>query len=393
MAQPTADFQIEALLIPPLKVFPQMILSEVLEIMNIRLRCATTQSVDSRSQETQLDRQKREAGCALVIDDRDRLIGILTERDVVQLTISTIDLHTTTIAEVMTSPVFSFPENELTDLFVVYNFMKRHRIRHLPIVNSLDCVQGLVTISSLRRVISQSYFLRFRQVNEIMTPQVVTVLPTDTIRAAAQRLATYKISCIVVVEANALNLDDQGIKLDKRISSKPIGIITERDILQMKVLGLNFDTVIVQDVMSTPLTCVMTTDSLGTVQELMYKLKVRRLVVTTAQGQLAGIITETNLTRVLDPLELYGVLEILQLQVSHLTESRDYLLESQHFNLELALKNNEFNLVYQPIINLQTNEVFGAEALIRWHSNHGEISPSLFIPWAEKTGFIIELGY
>jgi EAL domain-containing protein (putative c-di-GMP-specific phosphodiesterase class I)/CBS domain-containing protein len=394
MAQSTADFQTEALLIPPLKVSPQTLLSEVLEIMNIRLRCATTQSVDPRSQESQLDRHKREAGCALVIDAYDQLVGILTERDVVRLTISNIDLQTTTIAEVMTSPVFSFPEHELTDLFVVYNFMKRHRIRHLPIVNAHDRVQGLVTISSLRRVINQSYFLRFRQVAEIMTPQVVTVLPTDTIRAAAQRLAAYNISCIVVVEANKLNLDTPGIKLDKRIFSKPIGIITERDILQMKVLGLNFDTVKVQDVMSTPLTCVLTTESLGTVQELMYKLKVRRLVVTTAQGELAGIVTETNLTRVLDPLELYGVLEILQLQVSNLTESRDYLLESQHFNLELALKNNEFSLVYQPIINLQTDEIFGAETLIRWFSPpYGQISPTLFIPWAEKTGFIIELGY
>jgi len=394
MAQPSSDFQYETLLIPPLKVSPQMILGEVLETMNIRMHCSTGQPTTPRSHESQGDQHKRDSGCVLVMDDRDKLMGILTERDVVRLSISSIDLSTTTIAEVMTTPVFSFLEEELTDLFVVYSFMKRHQIRHLPIVNRIGIVQGLVTISSLRRVINQSYFLRFRQVGEIMTPQVVTVLPTDTIQAAAQRLATYNISCIVVVEAHELDVDKPGTKLEKRISSKPIGILTERDILQFKVLGLNFNTVMVQDVMSTPLTCVMVTDSLGTVQELMYKLKVRRLVVSTIQGDLAGIVTETNLTRVLDPLELYGVLEILKLQVSHLTESRNFLLASQQFNLELAFRKHEFSLVYQPVIDFQTHGIFGAEALIRWHSQaHGAISPSLFIPWAEKTGFLVELGY
>ena len=58
-----------------------------------------------------------------------------------------------------------------------------------------------------------------------------------------------------------------------------------------------------------------------------------------------------------------------------------------------ALDNNEFKLVYQPQINLQTGEIVGVEALLRWeHPMHGTISPSEFIPFAEESGLIIDIG-
>ena len=48
---------------------------------------------------------------------------------------------------------------------------------------------------------------------------------------------------------------------------------------------------------------------------------------------------------------------------------------------------------YQPKINLETNEIFGMEALVRWkHPDLGIISPGKFIPLAEETGLIIPLG-
>jgi diguanylate cyclase (GGDEF)-like protein len=58
-----------------------------------------------------------------------------------------------------------------------------------------------------------------------------------------------------------------------------------------------------------------------------------------------------------------------------------------------ALENNQFELHYQPQVDIKTNKVIGAEALIRWHHpTLGFISPVEFIPIAEETGFINELG-
>ncbi len=62
-------------------------------------------------------------------------------------------------------------------------------------------------------------------------------------------------------------------------------------------------------------------------------------------------------------------------------------------DLRKALNNNEFQLFYQPKANIQTGEIIGVEALIRWfHPTKGLIPPDDFIPCAEKTGFMIELG-
>jgi len=58
-----------------------------------------------------------------------------------------------------------------------------------------------------------------------------------------------------------------------------------------------------------------------------------------------------------------------------------------------ALPADEFELYYQPVINLATNDISGFEALIRWnHPEKGLIAPVAFIPLAEEIGFIVPLG-
>jgi diguanylate cyclase (GGDEF)-like protein/PAS domain S-box-containing protein len=66
------------------------------------------------------------------------------------------------------------------------------------------------------------------------------------------------------------------------------------------------------------------------------------------------------------------------------------MMESQ---LRYGLEHEEFALVYQPIINLENQQIIGLEALIRWHDQTmGDVLPMQFIPIAEESGIIIPLG-
>jgi len=61
--------------------------------------------------------------------------------------------------------------------------------------------------------------------------------------------------------------------------------------------------------------------------------------------------------------------------------------------LRRALEKDQLQLFYQPLINLKSGQVAGFEALARWtHEDRGEISPTEFIPVAEESGLILQLG-
>jgi EAL domain-containing protein (putative c-di-GMP-specific phosphodiesterase class I) len=62
-------------------------------------------------------------------------------------------------------------------------------------------------------------------------------------------------------------------------------------------------------------------------------------------------------------------------------------------DLRLAIERDELKVYYQPIVDIRTMRIAGAEALLRWdHPEKGMISPGLFVPVAEQTGLIVQVG-
>lgn len=79
-----------------------------------------------------------------------------------------------------------------------------------------------------------------------------------------------------------------------------------------------------------------------------------------------------------------------QLYNPTMNAKEQFVLEN---NLRHALDRDEFILHYQPKVNISTGQIVGLEALVRWeHPEMGLVSPATFIPIAEETGLIFELG-
>lgn len=82
-----------------------------------------------------------------------------------------------------------------------------------------------------------------------------------------------------------------------------------------------------------------------------------------------------------------------QVYNSHMEAKVRRTLELEN-NLRAGIQNKEFVLHYQPQVDLRTGHIVGVEALVRWAPPNGPmISPAEFIPIAEESGLIVELGF
>ncbi|MEQ8998332.1 MAG: PAS domain S-box protein [Coleofasciculus sp. B1-GNL1-01] len=269
---------------------------------------------------------ERRASCVLVLE-KTRLVGILTERDIVRLVAQGMNLAGVNVAEVMTRRLITLKASEFQTIFTALNLFCHHRIRHLPIVDDGGNLQGMVTPDSIRAYLQPSDLLQLRRVEDVMVTSVIQAKPNASVLDVALLMSDYRVSCVVIVEEK-----------NAGASPLPVGIITERDIVQFQALGLEFSAISAQTVMSTPLFCLNPKDSLWEAHQQMLSRRVQRLVVVDRQGKLVGIVTQTSLLQALDPMEMYQVIQVLQQEVRQLQREKVELLENRTIQLEQQIQ-------------------------------------------------------
>jgi hypothetical protein len=260
----------------------------------------------------------------VLVVDGSLLLGIITERDIVKLTTFGTDLSAVKVGEVITQEVITLRFSDNNNALTALSLLRQHKIRHLPIVDDEEKLLGIITPNCIRQVLQPMNLLRMRQVSEVMSTNVVRAFPNASVLSLARLMTEHQVSCVVIVEQGIETTDDY-----------PIGIITERDIVQFQAMELNLGQTQAKTVMSTPLLCLHPEDSLWDAHRQMQQRPVRRLVVAGDRGELVGILTQSSFLEVLDPIEMSGLVIALQQQVEECTT------ELQQINQELQKEINK----------------------------------------------------
>jgi PAS domain S-box-containing protein len=247
-----------------------------------------------------LMQQSRSSYC--VIHEDRQLRGIFTERDWTKLLISGRQgLEQLAIAQVMTTDVITLQKEKKLLLTDAFKKFQTHHIRHIPIVDQHNRVQGIITLDHIRRQLRLSNLLKLRTVAEVVRTNVFCVTPATSVTEAIAQMVQRRISCVVVI-------DDQ---------NRPIGVLTERDLVKIRHQVLTRAEIPIGEVMTTPIIQIPQTASLLEAQEMMNRHHIRRLIVSQTNGQLLGLITQSCLVEVLHPWELGHLIKALKQTLAH----------------------------------------------------------------------------
>jgi PAS domain S-box-containing protein len=287
--------------------------------------CSCIDGEEALVADTDIGSNSSNNSCVLV-SEKNRLRGIFTERDLVKLVATGVDTQRVTVGEIMTQEVVTLTPTGDKDIFTALSLLKEHNIRHLPVVSDRQKIIGLITAKSLRQKLQPLDLMKWRTVSEIMKTEVVTATAEDSVQSIAILMADHNISCVAIAE----------LEEDPQTNSswvRPIGIITERDLVQFQNLNLDLG-MLARNLMSAPLFLVSPEDSLWDINQQMQQRRIRRFLVANEKGELQGIITQSSLLQLFDPAELHGYLEILQRQVCQLETERERFLQQCNSKLE-----------------------------------------------------------
>ncbi|HEY9794473.1 MAG TPA: response regulator, partial [Leptolyngbyaceae cyanobacterium] len=272
------------------------------------------------------------ASCVLVMEG-ERLVGIFTEQALVRLTAWEVNLEKTKVADVMTRSPFTLTLSDSCNLFTAISLLSQPQIRHLPVLAQDGQLMGLITADSICRELPPLKLLKLRRLSAVTTASVIQAPLTTSVLNLANLMVQEGVSSVVLTEERGLVTEDWGLGEEVFRSTEqvptpsspspiPVGLFTERDLVQLvqlSLLGLDLSKTQARMVMRTPLFCLSPEDSLETALHQMQQWQTEQLVVFGEQENSLGVITQTDLLQLLDPIAMLSVIEELQQTVEDQT--------------------------------------------------------------------------
>ncbi len=330
----------------PLTVTPETPLVDVLKLMSKLNNSCPLPNVNT-SENEQVDRSilsnQEKTTSVLVVkkipeqqeqnhNSQSSLLGIFTASDLVKLIATdklnnlqnlSEDVH---ISQVMTSKVITLQESDDQDLFTALSLFRKHKVSHLPVLDSKGKIVGVVTPEKIRQVLQPSNILRLRRVNEVKNDSVtVTISGTASLLKVSQLMAENQVNSVIITQKK---------KVETKSIEKPIGIIGNDDIAQAYFIDMDLAKIPVKKVMKTQMNFLQSTDSLWDAHKKMLQTQVQLLIVCSKQGELLGTVNQTSLLQVLDPTVMFGLVRKLRADVNQLQAEKFELLRSRNAELE-----------------------------------------------------------
>ena len=246
-----------------------------LELKDVMIRDVATIAPEASVVEAAEKMSQRNISCLLMTDPSGKVHGILSERDILKKVVTQRHPKTLKVADIISAPVFSAAPN--LSILEASRMMESKNIKRLPVIQDGKLL-GIVTQTNLTQALA-SYGM-WRNVEEIMIPNVARVLRHAWVTEAADLMANQDISCVIALDGE-----------------RAVGIITERDLFK-KIVAQEKDpaTTRVEEIMSGTIVSVPPSCSIFNASKIMEEKNIRHLVVLDGE-KLCGIITQTDIFR------------------------------------------------------------------------------------------------
>lgn len=214
---------------------------------------------------------------ALLVTGQDKVLGVVTERDLLAATLAEDD-PASPVAGRMTRSIRSIPRTHAVT--EACRAMTEFAVRHLVVTGSAGEVLGLVDESDLVEALAIEFMVENVECGEIMNRQPLLFDPEAVLREVLRAMVDTRSACAVVVE-------------DRR----PLGVLTERDVA-WRVLGVpGAMAADLESFMSRPAVIIPADAMVYKVILYMRQKRLRRVVAVDERGRVAGLLSEEDIIR------------------------------------------------------------------------------------------------
>ncbi|UCD87028.1 MAG: CBS domain-containing protein [Desulfobacterales bacterium] len=173
--------------------------------------------------------------------------------------------------------------------------IENNKVRHLVVVDDESRAVGVVTQSNMIEHLGYEYFVEIRRVSQVMTKVLFTISKGATVDQTVTEMARNSVSCLIIAQDN-----------------RPLGMLTERDVVNLLVDHKDIWKLKVEEVMSSPVRTVSPNTSVHEVSEIMKQEHIRRVVVVDEDGKIVGLTTQTDLVRGLEVKYIETLKEVIK---------------------------------------------------------------------------------